>query len=582
MKPEQTNQNKSKLQTLALKAREFPGASPAMAFTYRLAEKLFVRLVKKCDQRLGGGFTSAVYLRRGGGRAELVPGASDLDFFVVLEAITAEREMEFLKEFWASYRRLRNIFPFLGEVLMGDANELQNWLSGGTVRAFEAKFSWKLLAGSCEISRHPSTKHPEPRDIFSEALKLYWEILQPLLKMRSEDLSPNLKAHSRGAVQARHGAKAVVDLFRLHYSMHAPERDLNKIWSATREGLCSLLPATLYGEDLPQLKNLLTLKSPLFASDPFSLLASFTYRAFQVLDEMASSLGKNAEENTWQLSMPSSHEVQDPYSLSVREIFAERMLLRHEPILKRAILSENTAHMYFPLSSLPSEESFRALLLDLRDVNFSFDRFSVAMPLTERTLRELERTSLLDSPFHSFQGHTELVREGGKITSRPYTAAEAKLPSSVLTKTFSELSFALRLEPNEMGQFVERMVGLVLSLRLAADHGEISAGFSHTLERYEHRYPLRVEQLKRKIGPFLGKSESESEAWREIFALLETSHPRATFLKSQLNELKQLSQRAPLSASLPSDAWINLTPFLRMEMNAMKERFFEHRPSLKL
>ena len=36
------------------------------------------------------------------------------------------------------------------------------------------------------------------------------------------------------------------------------------------------------------------------------------------------------------------------------------------------------------------------------------------------------------------------------------------------------------------------------------------------------------------------------------------------------------------SENRTTDLWINLTPFLRMEMNAMKDRLFPKRPVLKL
>ena len=50
------------------------------------------------------GVGGIAHLRRGGGRGEIVHGASDLDFFLVLDEMPAEAEMKFLKIFWMRAR----------------------------------------------------------------------------------------------------------------------------------------------------------------------------------------------------------------------------------------------------------------------------------------------------------------------------------------------------------------------------------------------------------------------------------------------------------------------------------------------
>lgn len=545
----------SQLQSQALALRALPGVKFLYRIWYALGSSLFVKLTLRASAQCGH-VVRAVYLRRGGGRDELLPGASDLDYFLVLETLPAEREMAFLKAFWRRYRFWRRAFPFLGEVLMGDENELRQWLATPAVRAYEARFSWRLLHGP-EIRRADAEPAItiDPRDSFSEALKHYADLLQPLIKLRDEQFHGEIPAHSPGGVKLRHAAKAALDLFRLHRGRSLPNAELAQLWRMPRAALARALPESAYGS-VAALLPLLRLEGPLFPdTDPFTLFSGLAHRAATCLHEMAEELRATTEEACtpsadWQVSYGSRLSAADPYSQSVRELFAERMLVRHEPVLTRAVLAEASSHMYFSLAGMPSLEKFREILLDLRDVSFSFDRFSVAMPITEATFRELARTSLLDSPFHSFASHREILAdEAGAIRARPYLETPVALPHAMLQKTFAELSFALRFQPRELGHFLDKMVALVLGLRLAAEHREISTDLALAIERFGERYPNRVVHLNELISPYLPVREGPARDG---------------------------------SARLASDAWINLTPFLRMEMNAMKDRYFPERPSLKI
>jgi hypothetical protein len=570
---------RGRLQRLVLRSRSLPGAGRLHEALYELGEKMFIRFVRSTDSTLGGGNWSAIYLRRGAGRGETVPGASDLDFFLVLSPVSAEREMELLKRFWTGYRRLKLLFPFYGEVLMGDSNELLNWLESPAVRACEARHSWRLLWG--REYRGKGSQTPDLRDLYSEALKCYWELLQPVVKLRPEHFHSNLRPHDPGAVQLRHGAKAALDLFRLHRLAFSPSQEL---WQGGRLELMGLLPTDIYGTEALQLKNLLLLRAPLLPADPLALFSGLCRTACHCLHEIALLLGQAPAPlgPVARVKAPAS-EARDPYSLSVRELFAERMLLRHEGLLSRALLSVNTTHIYFPLHEVPDD--FRPLLEDLRDVNFSFDRFSVAMPLTEAAFLELERSSVMDTPFHSCEGHREVRHLGeGAMESRRHQPDTALIPESMLLKTFAELSFRLRLQPEELDHFLEKTVSLVLGLRLVAEHREISGSLPDNLHRYGKRYPLRVQQLRSRLAPYLATHpEAEEALWEEIFGLLDCrDFPRAQQLRSQFETIRKANNAPSRSRSVSSDAWINLTPFLRMEMNTMKERYFRHRPPLKL
>lgn len=582
--------NKAKLQSWALRARAVPGVNTLYRAWYTLGTRAFVRMARRADRKVGGDVLRSVYLRRGGGRDDLVPGASDLDFFLLLDTVSAEREMEFLKDFWTRYHEWRVPFPFFGEVLMGDENELLNWLESPTVRSFEAGFSWKLLDGDNPLRSAQGSESPDLRDVFSESLKCYWALLQPVLKLRPEHFRADLRSHENAAAHLRNAAKAALDLFRLHHAATLTGDAHLQAWKASRKELLSLLPAARYGNELRKFQPVLELRDPLFGSEPFALFAGLIYTACSCLDDLAAMLGK-AEEKTadgWKVVYHSKAAAKDPYSLSVRELFAERMLLRHEAVLGRAVLSESTAHMYFPLKRLPSPAELSEVLADLRDVSFSFDRFSVAMPVTEATFRELERTSLLDTPFHSFYAHQEIAMRGDdQLQSAPYKSSEPRIPESMLQKTFAELSFSLRFQPQELEYLLEKMVALVLSLRLAAEHGVVATDFDASLAEFSRKYPLRADHLKAQLAPYLpAHGEAEQAFWGELFQPLEkyraASPVRAEALRSQLEALRDRNHELPHSKTLATDLWINLTPFLRMEMNAMKDRYFHHKPVLKI
>ncbi|MGE3262544.1 MAG: hypothetical protein AB7K68_12255 [Bacteriovoracia bacterium] len=562
---------KARLQRQALALRKIPGIKTLYRLWYSVGRRLLTRFAGSHAEVI------SVYLRRGGGRDELVPGASDLDFFLVLETLPAEQEMEFLKRFWAGYHRLRWPFPFLGEVLMGDENELRAWLSTPGARAYEARFSWKLLRGKDCLQVVPV--RPDLRDLFSESLKHFSDLLQSVLKLRPEEFHAGIASHQAGAVHLRHAAKAALDLFRFHASAFAHNENL---WRASRLTLTEILPPA-YGANLRALQPILRLDSRPFGEDPFAVYSALAHTAIHCLHEMASALTARGEEEAVFAVSQKAQTGSDPYSLSVRELFAERTLLRHSEILASAVLSENTAAMYFTMPSPPSLEELRALMLDLREVSFSFDRLSVAMPLTVATFRELERTSLLDSPFHSFCRQREIKADAaGNLETKPYEMPPARIPLGMLRKTFAELSFGLRLEPTELPHFLDKIVGMVLGLRLAADHREVSADFRQALSLFGVRYPLRVEHLKAKIHPYVS-GDAEEKIWDDIYSrLAEEQGTQADFLRSQLGELRRKNGALAGSQNAVSDLWINLTPFLRMEMNAMKEKYFEERPVLKI
>ncbi|HLD29040.1 MAG TPA: right-handed parallel beta-helix repeat-containing protein, partial [bacterium] len=89
----------------------------------------------------------SIYLRRGMAGREWRPGASDIDYFFVLDDMDPEREAVLVDEIGKEYGKLKRIVPFLGEIQLSSPQELENYLRHGDIRAWEAPSNWKQLYG---------------------------------------------------------------------------------------------------------------------------------------------------------------------------------------------------------------------------------------------------------------------------------------------------------------------------------------------------------------------------------------------------------------------------------------------------
>jgi hypothetical protein len=387
----------------------------------------------------------------------------------------------------------------------------------------------------------------------------------------------------------------------MHYSFARDAKNVDALWGASRAELTRLLPAEIYGDELPELLPLLTLRGDP-PGDLFALFAPVIHRAFLCLDEIALILEKGAatEEGGLREFRPlasgtrilqSGNKIgKDHYSLSVREVFAERMILRNREFIRRTLTSDATAHMIFPFHANPTCEAFRTVLNDLRVASISFNKASVALPLSEATLRELERSSFLDSPFHAFHEHQETcLGDDGHVYSSAYSARSHALPENILRKTFAEVSLAIRFQPPpDFVYLVENLVALVLQLRVAEEFGEIATDFYSALARYSERHPLRANYLKDQMGKYLNLcNEDEDRFWAEVSRLTEelgARYPhRASLIRAQIDTLKNRKYDADWKLQLATtDLWVELAPFLRLEMNSLRDRYFESKSLLKL
>lgn len=534
---------------------------------YKFSQSIFLKTVS-----YSGSPVVAVYLRRGGGRGELLPGASDLDFFLVLEELSAHEEMLFLKRFWSKFRALKKLFPFWGETLMADRSEFRDWYTTPSLRAAEAHEGWKLLKGE-EVRKDLPPPQPDSRDIFSESAKCYWSMLKPILR----ESDPQYKPYSLSAVEFRNAAKAAVDFFQMV-----------EIFWKRKNNMSSSRVRVLPDLALEKLEPILNLRLP--QGDVFTILVEVLQRAFVEMDKMARALAQDQEGRVFEPVDFEERLGKDSYSFAVRELFSERLILRHKPFLKRILVADETTHLFLVLSQDPTKEQFHALLTDLRHAGTSFNSASVALPVSPHTLQELERSSFLDSPFHAFLSQQEIVLlEDGNVQGGDYYCKRQSLPEQALRKTFLEISLALRFQPPpDFFYVVEHLITLVLQLRVALEDHKVPVRFHAALKEYCLRHPLRADYLKRAVGKYLNLGqEEEKEFWQKVESLIQDLSQRmpgrASLLQAQLQPIRERKYDADWKLQkATTDLWIEMTPFLRLEMNAMRERFSHSKSSFRL
>ena len=124
----------------------------------------------------------SVYVRHGRVEREWIPALSDIDLTVILQrSLSVEAEYEFLATFWRRFRRLKCVFPMLGEVEILNEGELAPWLAFSSCTP--AGRHWSLLQGE-EIAGLSAAGSPHwRRRALSFALWIYMGILPRSVSM---------------------------------------------------------------------------------------------------------------------------------------------------------------------------------------------------------------------------------------------------------------------------------------------------------------------------------------------------------------------------------------------------------------
>ena len=99
------------LRTAVLASNPYWPFSAINKYPYYLAIQAFVRL---CSSYAS---IKSVYLRSGLVERQWVPGLSDIDFTLIVDAnLNRADEFYFLQKFWRRYSSLKTVFPMIGEV----------------------------------------------------------------------------------------------------------------------------------------------------------------------------------------------------------------------------------------------------------------------------------------------------------------------------------------------------------------------------------------------------------------------------------------------------------------------------------
>lgn len=155
------------VRTVVIKTNPYWPFSNLNKLPYDLAVKVFIQLCKKYREIDG------IYLRAGLAEGHIIPALSDIDLTVIINSkLSLDQEFSFLSSFWQSYRRLKKLFPMLGEIEILNNEELGIWTKFG-VPGYKAP-SWKLIFGK-EAPRTTYTAEPTrlTRDSLNYALWFY-------------------------------------------------------------------------------------------------------------------------------------------------------------------------------------------------------------------------------------------------------------------------------------------------------------------------------------------------------------------------------------------------------------------------
>lgn len=590
---------RERLRVFVVATNSLPVLRAAYLLAYSLGTRLYLRSLRQSQSPL-----AALYVSRTAARRELVPGASDVDFFLVIEELGSHEEMQFLSAFWSHYRTWKKYLPFLGEPLILDRHELRLWREAPTLRLYDLALTAKHVAGEDPL-REIAGNLPLPMagDVLAECFRAYWQALEPLLRGEERAFFDS----AARPIQLRNFAKATADFFRLH-QVFAARRPLTTneaaaTWVLSREAFLARFSAE-YSPDLRRLIPFLRMQSgSIETGESHAFLFALAHEMFVRTEEIARALADDSpcpirtltpvtSAHGRALDAEARHAFNDSYrdkfAYVIREAFAERLLVRHRDLLARAVTFDSTTNVFFLFRAMPDAARFRAFLADVKDAQDSIRRGGVMMPIGEKAMGELERVTFLDDHFHSFQERqvTEFG-ECGHARSTGYAPRPVAFPENSLRRVFLQLTTALRFQPPPDIHFlVDKIVAPVLQLRVAEETGAVPVDTVAALERYADLFPTRGEFVRERLAPYLHENaEAENHFWErmaEQLDLFRASAPvRADLLRARLN-----SARAPAPAHALRqdvlDLWIDLTPFLRLEMNTLRDRLFEPRSRLKL
>ncbi|MFI5350850.1 MAG: right-handed parallel beta-helix repeat-containing protein, partial [Elusimicrobiota bacterium] len=144
------------------------------AAAYRAAYALLVRFVQAWSWTEPG--VSALYVYRSWVHDDWQAGTSDVDMILVAGGLEGAAGSAALAKFADVGRRLRRIFPFFGEFLVLEADDLQDYLRHGGFRARGLSAELKPLRGE-RPKPTPTEEGPADLEAFGESAHAYTRLM---------------------------------------------------------------------------------------------------------------------------------------------------------------------------------------------------------------------------------------------------------------------------------------------------------------------------------------------------------------------------------------------------------------------
>jgi hypothetical protein len=150
-------------------ATSFPPFLQIYRLYYEIVTRMMLRIFKSYPA------IKAVYLRRGGGKGEIIPLISDLDFTVIERGMQKEDK----QSLHSSYQRLKRFTTVLDRnlAIYDEETFYKNYeKTDKRFRLVEGKETWKLLFGKDYLAEIPQLPIEEIYGSFYNEIKYWWTI----------------------------------------------------------------------------------------------------------------------------------------------------------------------------------------------------------------------------------------------------------------------------------------------------------------------------------------------------------------------------------------------------------------------
>lgn len=130
-----------------------------------------------------------IYVKYGRRIKQLVPGDSDIDFWITIEKMPYGKEKKFLENFWRIYCFFRKLFPFIEGMAIENEKELKNRIRLGDFDSFQASKNWEIIYQKYRTEdRYELIKEKLRMDMLSIAQRWYsLELMKYIFSSTEED-----------------------------------------------------------------------------------------------------------------------------------------------------------------------------------------------------------------------------------------------------------------------------------------------------------------------------------------------------------------------------------------------------------